>query len=313
MKSKKICIIGGTGFVGTALINRLSKLKHEIKVFSRRPQRNRHVKLLPGVSLFSIDYFEPKLLERHFDGMDVVINLAGILNPKNKETFNRVHVELTRRITQAASSVKVKRLLHMSALNAGNNASRYLVTKGQGQQLAHQCPGVDVTIFCPSIIYGPNDQFFNLFAQLLSLPGPFPVVGAKAQFSPIYVENVVDAFVNTIDKPETFGKIYSLCGPKSYSLLELVKYTCEISQQKCSLIPLNWFFSNIIATVMNIIPGAPMSLDNYRSMTIPSICKIPIAEELSVNLVSIESILPLYLGDKERNTYYNRLRTKASR
>jgi uncharacterized protein YbjT (DUF2867 family) len=313
MNPKKICIIGGTGFVGSALVNRLSKLKHQVKIFSRRPERNRHLKLLPGVSLSTIDYFAPKVLERHFDGMDVVINLVGILNPKNKDSFNKVHVELSRRIVEAASAVKVKRLLHMSALNAGNQASKYLVTKGQGQQIAHQCQNVDVTIFCPSIIYGANDHFFNMFANFLNLPGPFPVIGAKARFSPIYVEDVVDAFINSIDQPKTFGKSYALCGPKEYSLFDLVSYTAKITNPKASIIPLNWFFSKIMASFMNIIPGAPISLDNYHSMTVDSTCAQNIAAELCVEPVSLETVLPLYLGDKEVNSYYNHLRTKASR
>jgi uncharacterized protein YbjT (DUF2867 family) len=313
MNSKKICIIGGTGFVGSALVNRLSKQKHQIKIFSRHPERNRHLKLLPGVSLSTIDYFAPKVLERHFDAVDVVINLVGILNPRNKDSFNKVHVELSRRIVEAASAVKVKRLLHMSALNAGNQASRYLVSKGQAQQLAHQCQDVDVTIFCPSIIYGANDHFFNMFAKLLQLPGPFPVIGAKARFSPIYVEDVVDAFINSIDNPKTFGKTYPLCGPKEYTLLELVSYTAKITQQNVSLIPLNWFFSKIVATIMNIIPGAPISLDNYQSMTIDSTCTQELAAELNIKPVSLESVLPLYLGDKEINNSYNSLRAKANR
>ncbi len=313
MNSKKICVIGGTGFVGSALINRLSRDKHQVKVFSRHPERNRHLKLLPGVSVLSIDFFAPKILERHFDGMDVIINLVGILNPKNKDTFNKIHVELTRRIVEAASSVKVKRLLHMSALNAGSKESKYLLSKGQGQQLAHQCKNVDVSIFCPSVIYGPNDNFFNLFARLLKMPGPFPVVGAKAQFSPIYVEDVVDAFVNAIDNKDTFGKSYSLCGPKVYSLLDLVRYTAKLTNPKVSLIPLNWFFSKMIATLMNVIPGAPMSLDNYRSMTVSSTCKQAMAEELKVTPKSLESVLPLYLGDKEVNGVYNGFRSGAKR
>jgi len=313
MNPKKICIIGGTGFVGSALVNRLSRDKHQVKIFSRRPERNRHLKLLPGVSLSTIDYFAPKVLERHFDGMDVVINLVGILNPKNKETFNKVHVELSRRIVEAASAVRVKRLLHMSALNAGNQASQYLVSKGQGQQIVHQCQGVDVTIFCPSIIYGANDNFFNMFANFLRLPGPFPVVGAKARFAPIHVEDVVDAFVNSIDNPKTFGKNYPLCGPKEYSLYDLVSYTAKITQPKASLIPLNWFFSKIIASFMNLIPGAPISLDNYQSMTIDSTCEQSIASELSIKPVSLETVLPLYLGDKEVNSHYNSLRAKANR
>ncbi|MFK5986279.1 MAG: complex I NDUFA9 subunit family protein [Pseudomonadota bacterium] len=313
MNSKKICIIGGTGFVGSALINRLSKLKHQVKVFSRRPERNRHLKLLPGVTLSNIDYFAPKLLERHFDGMDVVINLVGILNPKNKDSFNRVHVELSRRIAEAAAAVKVKRLLHMSALNAGNESSKYLISKGQSQQLAYKCKNVDVTIFCPSIIYGPYDNFFNMFARLLKMPGPFPVVGAKALFAPIYVEDVVDAFINSIDNKKTFGKTYSLCGPKEYSMLELVKYTALLTQPSATLIPLNWFLSKLMATIMNVIPGAPMSLDNYHSLTVDSTCDQPNAAELALKLSSIESVLPLYLGDKEINSFYNELRSKANR
>ncbi len=317
MKPKKICIIGGTGFVGSAIVNRLSKQKHQIKVFTRHPERNRHLKLLPGVTLSTINYFAAKVLERHFDGIDVVINLVGILNPRNKDTFDAVHVELSRRIADAASAVKVKRLLHMSALNAGNKVSKYLISKGHGQQMAMQCPGVDVSIFCPSIIFGPNDHFFNMFASLLQLPGPFPVVGAKARFAPIYIENVVDAFVNSIDNEKTYGNSYSLCGPKEYSLLELVSYTCKITNQKTSLIPLNWFFSKMMAIFMNLIPGSPISLDNYRSMSVDSTCsknnKKVMQKELDINPVSLESVLPLYLGDKEVNSYYNSFRAKANR
>lgn len=314
MNPKKICIIGGTGFVGSALANRLSKQKHQLKIFSRHPQRNRHLKLLPGVSLSTIDYFAPKVLERYFDGIDVVVNLVGILNPKNKDSFNKVHVELSRRIAEACSAVNVKRLLHMSALNAGNQASKYLLSKGQGQQIVHQCKNVDVTVFCPSIIYGAHDHFFNLFANLLRLPGPFPIVGAKARFSPIYVEDVVDAFINSIDNPETFGKSYPLCGPNEYSLFDLVSYTAKLTHSKSSLIPLNWFFSKIVASVMDIIPGAPISLDNYHSMTVDNTCtQDEIASELSINPVALETILPFYLGDKEINSYYNGLRAKANR
>jgi NADH dehydrogenase len=175
-----------------------------------------------------------------------------------------------------------------------------------------------VTIFCPSVIYGPNDNFFNLFANFLQLPVPFPVIGAKARFAPVYVEDVVDAFVNSIDNFKTFGKIYPLCGPKEYSLLELVNYTAKIINQKVTLIPINWFFSKIISRIMGLVPGSPISLDNYYSMTINSTCnssddKNTIQKDLAITPVSLESVLPLYLGDKEINSYYNKLRAKASR
>lgn len=311
--NKKACIIGGTGFVGSAIINRLSRLKYQIKVFSRHPEKNRHLKLLPGVQLTSIDLAAPKLLERHLDGADVVINLAGILNPTARNSFDDVHVELTRRICNAVSAVGVKRFLHMSALHAGEEKSKYLISKGKGQQLAFQCKGADVTIFCPSVIFGSKDSFFNLFARFLTLPGPFLAIGAQAKFQPIWVENVVDAFVHSIENKNTFGKNYSLCGPKQYTLLELIEYTAKVINYDGDIVPLNSFYSAIMARIFNLIPGSPMSLDNYKSMSIDSICDQPIAPELGIELASVESILPLYLGDKETNEVYNSFRSKANR
>lgn len=313
MQGLKVCIIGGTGFVGSALVNRLSQLQCEVKVFSRRPYRNRHLKLLPGVSLSDIDYFAPKLLERQFDNMDVVINLVGIIAPRGSDSFHKVHVELTRRITEAASAVKVPRLLHMSALNAGNSASRYLLSKGQGQQIAHQAPDVNVTIFCPSVIFGPHDHFFNLFAWLLQLPGPMPLVGAHTRYAPIYVEDVVDAFINSINKPACHNKIYNLCGPREYSLLELVRYVRDLLHSRKTIIPLGAVSSPLIASMLGWLPGMPINREKYQTMTVDSVCPHEVNPDLDLRLRSVESIVPMYLGSKEKNHQYQSWRALARR
>jgi len=310
---KNICIIGGTGFVGTAMVSRLVREGHHVKIFSRRPERCRHLSLLPDVKIVNVDYFASKVLERQFDGFDLVINLVGILNPQGKESFSKVHVDLSQRIAEAAEAVKVKRLLHMSALNAGNQASEYLRSKGKAQDIVHAIKGVNVTSFSPSVIFGPKDNFINQFATLISLPGATPLPGAQAKFAPIYIGDVVDAFVNSIDNPATFGKNYPLCGPKAYSLQEIVEYTAKVLGQKIMLLPLGWGLSSMMARVMDKIPGSPMSMDNFRSMKVDSVCNEAMAPELGVQPHSLESTVPFYLGAQEKNTSYGRMRAISKR
>jgi NADH dehydrogenase len=294
----KICVIGGSGFVGTHMVNTLAGQDHQIKVISRRPERCRHLTTVPGIRVESTDFFASKILERQLDTYDVVINLVGILNPIGSNTFEQVHVDIAGRIAEAAQAVGTPRLLHMSALNADENAaSSYLRTKGKAQNLVHGIEKVDVTSFSPSVIFGSGDSFYNRFASLLKqIPGVFPLTCAKAKFAPIYVGDVVDAFVNSIDNKATFGKNYALCGPNTYTLKEIVNYTAKKVNSKSMVLPLNNFFSKPIVWVADKLPAAPISMDNYYSMLKDSVCEQPIAEELGVSLHSVESIVPQYLA-----------------
>lgn len=295
----KICVIGGSGFVGTHLVNTLGGLGHQIKVISRRPERCRYLTTLPDIRVVSTDFFASKVLERQLDTFDVVINLVGILNPVGSNSFEQAHVKIAARIAEAAQAVGTPRLLHMSALNADeeNAASNYLLSKGKAQQLVHSIEKVNVTSFSPSVIFGPGDSFFNRFAALLKqLPGVFPLTCAKARFAPIYVGDVVDAFVNSIDNKATFGKNYPLCGPNTYTLKEIVKYTAKQVNSHLMIVPLNNFFSKPIVWITDKFPAAPISMDNYKSMLKHSVCEQPIADELGVKLHSVESIVPQYLA-----------------
>ena len=298
----KICVMGGSGFVGTHLVNTLASLGHQIKVISRRPERCRYLKTLPGVQVVSTDFFASKILERQLDSFDVVINLVGILNSLGSNTFEQAHVKLTGRIAEAAQAVETPRLLHMSALNAdeNNGASEYLRSKGKAQNLVHAIDHVKVTSFSPSVIFGPGDSFFNRFASLLkNVPGGFPLTCAKARFAPIYVGDVVDAFVNSINNKATFGKNYALCGPQAYTLNEIVKYTAKLVNSKTLIVPLNNFFSKPVVWVTDKFPGAPITMDNYKSMLQDSVCEQPVADELGLTLHSLEAIVPQYLAGQD--------------
>ena len=315
----KICVIGGTGFVGTQLITELVNQGHSVKVITRRPERHRHLRTLPNVKIVSIDFFGNKVLERQIDTYDVVINLAGILNPSGKNNFEQVHENVALRVAEATKAVDTPRLLHMSALNAGENApSEYLRSKGRAQNKVFAIDGLHVTTFSPSVIFGVGDSFFNRFAQLLKfMPGYFPLTCASARFAPIYIGDVVDAFINSIDKPQAYGKNYNLCGPESFSLQELVKYTAKQINSNCTIVPLNRFFSKPLAMFMGIFPGAPITLDNYRSMLVDSVCSdadsSDLSDELGVQLHSIDSVVPKYLAGKDFAGQMDYLRGKSKR
>ncbi len=315
----KICIIGGTGFVGTHLITTLVNCGHQIKVITRRPERHRHLRTLSTVKIVDIDFFGNKILERQIDTYDVVINLAGILNPSGLNTFEQVHENVALRIAEATKAVGTPRLLHMSALNADENASsEYLRSKGRARDKILAIDGLNVTTFSPSVIFGEADSFFNRFAQLLIImPGIFPLTCASARFAPIFIGDVVDAFINSIDNPETYGKNYNLCGPESYSLKELVQFTARQINSNCTILPLNRFFSKPLASLMGLFPGAPITLDNYKSMSVDSVCteatQNETNRELGLTLRSIESVVPQYLGGKDFSGKMDYFRKKSRR
>ena len=224
MKIKNICILGGTGFVGRHLTAKLAFEGYSCRIVSRHPQRHRELQVLPEVELVRCDTLVGKTLEPLFVDCDAVINLIGILNEAGKtDTFRHIHVELVDHVVDACRSAAIPRLLHMSALNANaaSGASQYLRTRGEGENHAHTGAGANaaVTSFRPSVIFGPGDSFFNRFSDLLQLaPGLFPLACPNARFAPVYVGDVVTAFVKSLEDKATFGRHYDLCGPRVFTL-----------------------------------------------------------------------------------------------
>lgn len=300
MTNHHVCILGGTGFVGHHLASQLAASGHSCRILARRPERHRDLLLVPGVELRrSADIYEAGILEEQFDGCTAVINLAGILNEGGGRTFQRTHVDLVERILEAAAKVDVRRYLHMSALHAdaAQGTSVYLRTKGAGEDLAHARGGIEVTSFRPSVIFGPGDGFFNRFAALLkAAPGVFPLACPDSRFAPVYVGDVTSAMVAALNVPGSVGKRYDLCGPRIYSLRELVEYTARLIGRKTTVIGLPDFAARLQARVLQYFPGKPFTMDNYLSLQIDSICERNALPELGIQPRSVEAVAPTFIG-----------------
>jgi len=322
-----ICILGGSGFIGRKLCARLVAEGHAVTVLTRHRARHREVLVLPGVRAIEGDVYNRTFLQSVFEGQglpgpaerlnavtriaatapraDVVINLVGILNERGHRGrgFQRAHTELPALIVEACHAAGVPRLLHMSALNAARGApSHYLRTKAMGEEIVHRAnaPELRVTSFRPSVIFGAGDSFTNRFAGLLRLtPGVFPLACAHARFQPVFVGDVVHAFVAALAHTATFGQTYNLCGPTIYSLGELVEYIGREIGRRVRVIPLPDVLARLQAGVLEFVPGKPFSIDNYHSLQIDSVCRgdnlrmwrtvFGIAPE------SLESVAPRYL------------------
>jgi NADH dehydrogenase len=316
MRTPHICLIGGSGFVGRHLAARLIKAGHQVRVLTRRREAHRELLVLPNLTLVECNIYDAEALRAQLAGMDVVVNLVGILNERRRGDFQRAHVELVQQIVDACRAGGVKRLLHMSALKADaeNGPSLYLRSKGEGEAIALNATDLQVTAFRPSVIFGPDDQFLNRFAHLLALsPGIFPLACAEARFAPVYVEDVAEAFVRAINNPDTFGQTYELCGPTPYSLRELVEYVAELSGHRRRIISLGNRLSWWQGLIMERLPGKPFSRDNFLSTRVNSLCKSQFPAVFALKPAAIEAIVPGYLGGRDVNGRFGVLRKKAGR
>ena len=305
MKALSICILGGTGFVGSHLCAELIKRGHRVKVLTRKREQNRHLLVLPNLKIVQADIHNETELKQHFQSCDAVINLVGILNEKRHDGsgFHIAHVELARKVITMCTSCKVKRLLHMSALNASPDAkSFYLRTKGEAENYVHTFAAnkIAVSSFRPSVIFGPKDSFMNRFATVLKFtPLIFPLACAKTKFAPVYVDDVVQIMADSLTNNDTIDQRINLCGPKQYTLIDLVKYVSQVSNQKRIIFGLPNWASKLQANMLEYFPGKPFSKDNYLSLQQDSICAKP-----TNCLTSLEAIVPSYL---KQDPHYHRL------
>jgi NADH dehydrogenase len=296
-------MLGGTGFVGRSIASKLAAQGHEVRVLTRRRERNRDMLVLPTLTLAEGDVSELGFLREHFQNIDVIINLIGILNPSGRNNFQRIHVDLVNKIIEAMQQTGVRRLLHMSALNASKEGpSKYLRTKAEAEEQLYQSSasdGFEVTTFRPSVIFGPSDGFINRFADLLRIaPKVLPLACPNARFQPVYVEDVAACFVKALHHHDTFGQRYDLCGPQSYTLFELVTYIADLIHVRCRIVQLSDWQSRLQAGVMQWLPGKPFTLDNYNSMKVDSVCDGQFPEVFDVTPQPLEAIVPGYLHER---------------
>jgi uncharacterized protein YbjT (DUF2867 family) len=318
MKLLSICILGGTGFLGTRFVARLIKDGHRVTVLSRDREQHKHLLVLPGLTLENCDVYDEAQLSERFRGKDAVVNLVGILNERGfgGSGFRRAHTELTRVVLQAARSAGVKRLLQVSALKASPDApSYYLRSKGEAERLIRESGAhLDWTIFKPSVMFGPGDSFLNRFAVLLaSVPFAFPLARPNARFQPVLVDDVIEAMLRCLRGGLSDGQTYELGGPKVYTLREIVGLVAKLTGQRRWIIGLPDFLSRLQGAVMNFVPSRPFSSDNFRSLTIDSVCSDDGFTRLGIKPQSMMASARQYLGALEDNARLSHNRAAAGR
>ncbi len=306
MDIKKVLLLGGSGFVGTYIVNRLSQRGVEVTIPTRRRERTKALIIQPNVEMPEVNIHSEEALVELMKGKDVVINLVGILHSRDvvlpySKDFAEAHVELPKKIVAACKQAGVRRLVHMSALGADpKGPSEYLCSKGDGEAVVMAAQGaLDVTVFRPSVMFGLGDSFLSMFAGVLRKLPFFPLGFGQARFQPVWVADVADAFVDSLGNPATFGQAYDLVGPKVYTLRELVDYTAELVGSTARVVPLSEGWAYLQAGLMWLSPKPLMSPDNLRSMEVDSVCDGNCNLPPNWRPTALESIAPTYVA---RNT-----------
>jgi NADH dehydrogenase len=345
MKIERICILGGSGFVGTHLVSQLAARGHTVRVLTHRREAAKELILLPTVEVVEADVHDQQELIRQFRGMDAVINLVGILHEARvgrvdlpsarRGDFQKVHIELTRKVVHAMGEAGVHRLLHMSALGAHpNSRSAYQRSKGIAEALVREAGmrhvehenwylngpklihgyGLDVTIFRPSVIFGRGDAFLSMFARLLKMFPVLPLAGAAARFAPVHVGDVARAFADSLANVATHGQTYDLCGPRAYSLQELVSYVGEVIGKRRSILPLGKWASYFQAWAMEFKPGRKlMTRDNHFAMLVDNVCSSGWPSVFDFQPAALEAVAPEYLRADTPRARYEGYREGAHR
>lgn len=313
MGTNTVLVVGGTGFVGRHVVNRLVSQGYRVLVPARRRESARHLILLPTVEVIETDLTDPAVLGRLALDAVAVINLVGILTETGRETFERVHVELTRGVIKACKAGGVRRLVHMSALHADpHGASRYLRSKGCAEAEVIGS-GLDWTIFAPSVIFGREDAFLNLFARLLRVLPVMALASANARFQPVHVGDVAHCFVESLHIDATVGQRYVLCGPQVYTLRELVRYVGELTGHVRPIIALGPRLSQLQALILEHLPGKMLTRDNLASMHTDSVCEAPFPPEFGITPAALEAVAPGYLSPGAVRSRYDDYRTHSGR
>ncbi len=306
MKPLTICVLGGSGFLGTRLVARLTKEGHRVTVLSRDREQHKQLLVLPGLTIENCDVYDEAQLNERLRGQDVVINLVGILNERGfgGAGFRRAHTELTRVLLQAARSAGVARLLQVSALGAALDApSHYLRSKAQAERLIReQSAHIDWTIFQPSVIFGPRDSFLNRFARLLgAVPVVFPLARPRARFQPVFVDDVIEALMRCLRGGACNQRTYQLGGPEVFTLREIVALVARLTGRRRMILGLPDFAARLQGMVMDFVPGRPFSSDNYRSLTVDNVCTEDGFALLGIRPKSMPAAAQQYLGTYEDN------------
>ena len=302
MRHDSILVIGGSGFIGSHIVAQLAATGRRVIVPTRRPHRTRHLTVLPTVQLVEADVYDPRALDRLVQRADAVINLVGVLHSSSGTpwgpAFEHAHVELPRRLVAACQRKGITRFLHMSALGADEHGpSMYQRSKAAGEKIISSATDLEVTTFRPSVVFGPEDKFLNMFAQLQAVLPVLALGGVQTKFQPVFVGDVAQAFVQALENIDTIGQIYELIGPTVYSMKELLHLAGVYSGHPRPVIELPAALARIQAFMLEHVPGGPiMSRDNLDSMKVDNVATGRHFTPPAWPPTPLEAVAPRYLA-----------------
>lgn len=317
MRHQAIAVIGGSGFIGSHLVNALVEIGKDVRIATRRRSHASHLTLLP-IDVIEADVYDPVQLASFVENADAVINLVGTLHGKRGDPygpeFARTHVELPTKIAAACEGKGVHRLIHISAIGAASDGpSMYLRSKGDGEKAVH-ASSLATTVFRPSVVFGPEDALLNQFAFLQRVFPVIPLAKPDAEFQPVFVGDVAKAIVNVLDLDAASGRTYELGGPTVYTLEQLVRYCGDVIGRHAKIIRLPDALARLQALTFEMAPGEPViSRDNLDSMSVDNVLTGPLAPELDIDPASIETIAPVYLTGASMRSRFNAFRANAGR
>ncbi len=311
----KALVLGGTGFVGRHVCEKLQRAGWSVTVPTRRAVNAASVQHLPRLTVIEADVHDPAALARLLPGHDAVVNLVAILHG-SEAAFERTHVELPRKIAAACLASGVRRLLHVSALGVVEDGpSMYQRSKARGEALL-RAAGLDLTVLRPSVIFGAGDRFLNLFAQLQAVFPVMPLAGASARFQPVWVEDVASAVVACLQDAATAGQTYDCAGPEVLTLADLVRLAGRHGSRARPVLPLPMAVGRLQALMMELAPGEPlMSRDNLDAMRVDNVAtgQHPGLSALGITPASVHAIAPTYLGQRGARSGLLRARAQPRR
>lgn len=317
--SVDVAILGGAGFIGRALACRLANQAisngGRVRVITRSREKARDLWSIPGVDVVEADSRQEARLSEALAGAGAVVNLVGVLHSRSGRPwgpeFDEAHVKLPSRLARCMSRHGIRRLVHISALAVSDQApSMYLRSKAAGEAVLRGTLDIDLTILRPSVVFGPEDKFINLFARLQRFLPIVPLATPHARFQPIYVGDLVTAIRSCLDNRATIGRVYDVAGPTVLSLYEIVHWAGVYSRHPRPILPLPDGLSWLQAFIMEHLPGVPMlSRDNLASASVPSVSASPLDPDLGIGEpMSLHAIAPQMLGESRFDRRMERLR-----
>jgi NADH dehydrogenase len=304
-EKKTITVFGGTGFVGRNLISKLAKKGFKIIVPTRNPYLHGYLKPLgePGqIQVIKFHFSDLDHLRSLIQDSEYVINCIGILNESKDQTFNNLHHLFPKFLSGVLNKEVTKRFIHISALGVNEESrSLYIKSKLSGEKAVIENFNNSI-ILRPSIIFGVDDNFFNLFNKLINLLPVIPLVGAHSKFQPCYVGDISEAIINIIDNHKINNGIYELGGPNIYSFKELIELLLKQLNKKRLIIELPEFVAGIQARIMQLFPKPLLTVDQIEILKSDNVRtgSLPSFNNLHVQPLSIETILPNYMFNKAK-------------